>query len=139
MMIAQKHFTKEDVARYVLAAINTRLENDQEKVVPDKGGKVTLEHIFPKSPKDQWSAFMPKDREASDFVYLIGNLSLLEKGRNRGIANSSFEEKKEKAFKLSSLALNQDVAQLEKWSIDEIEARSKRFARLAREIWRADY
>jgi hypothetical protein len=135
----QKSISKDDVARYILIEINSRLEKDVEHTATERNGILTLEHIFPKSPKDAWKPYMPKDKEPSDFVYLIGNLTLLEKGKNRNIGNISFEEKKDKAFKLSTLAINKGIATLPLWALPNIEHRSRQFARIARTIWRLDY
>jgi uncharacterized protein with ParB-like and HNH nuclease domain len=135
----QRSFTKDDIARYVLTEMNSQIERDVEHTATERSGVLTLEHIFPKSPKEAWKPYIPKDKEISDFVYLIGNLTLLEKAKNRNIGNISFEEKKEKAFEPSTLAINKDIASSSVWDIASIEHRSRKFAKLARTIWRLDY
>jgi hypothetical protein len=110
-----------------------------EHITAERSGRLTLEHIFPKNPRDSWRNTIPSDKELSDFVYSIGNLSLLEKGKNRSVGNLSFEEKKDKAFSTSTLAINQEVMNSPVWTVAEIENRSRKFSRIARSIWRLDY
>lgn len=134
----QKRFTKANLARHVLAAINDRLEGDPEKQVAESAGRVTLEHILPKNAGSSWAGALPHGADPSDYVELIGNLTLLERGRNRGIAKASFAEKK-KVYAKSTLQLNDELLKHPKWSHETIEKRSRELAKVAKQIWRLDY
>ncbi|MDQ3848141.1 MAG: HNH endonuclease family protein [Thermoproteota archaeon] len=136
---AQKNFSNPSIARYVLAEINDHVEGDREKMVAERTGRVTLEHVLPRNPDNSWEGAIPADEELSEYVERIGNLTLLEKGKNRGIANTNFKEKKNKAFSQSSLAINQDIASKTKWTHAQIEERAQRLAKHAVAIWRVDY
>ena len=127
------------ITRYILAQINDSLESNHERNVSDGGDKITLEHIMPKKPGTDWQSLIPADEEYEDYVDRIGNLTLLEKGKNKGIANAGFKEKKEKAYSTSTLALNRDLANKSTWTIEEIKTRSKHLAKRAIQIWRSDY
>jgi uncharacterized protein with ParB-like and HNH nuclease domain len=124
----QKKFSKAGIARYILAEINDHLEKDPEHIAAERLGRLTLEHIMPKNPDKNWHGSIPKDTEVSDYVELIGNLTLLEKGKNRGIGNLSFAEKQTNAFSTSTLAINQELRRLSGWDADSIETRSKKYA-----------
>jgi hypothetical protein len=136
---ATRPFTKAPITRYILAALNDSVEKDPERQVAEPTGRMTVEHIMPKNPGKEWRGAVPKDSEPGDFVDLIGNLTLLEKGRNRGIAAAGFREKKARALSQSSLALNKELCREDVWTSTEILARSSHLARLARQIWRIDY
>lgn len=136
---AQRSFSKSGVTRYILAEINDHLENDPEHKVAERTGRINLEHILPKNAGKEWRGAIPTGQDATDYIELIGNLTLLEKGKNRGIAAASFAEKKAKAFKQSTLALNKEIAQHSCWTAKEILARSERLAEIAQRVWRVDY
>ena len=136
---AQKSFSKSSVTRYMLAEINDHLENDPEHRVAERTGRITLEHILPKNSGKEWKGSLPTGEDPADYVELIGNLTLLEKGKNRGIAAASFADKKRKAFVQSTLALNKEIAQCSNWTVSEILARSQRLAKTAQQVWRVDY
>jgi len=136
---ATKSFTKAGVTRYALAQLNDFAERDLEKMVAESSGRITLEHVLPRNPSKDWAGAVPKDDDMEDWVHLIGNLTLLEKGRNRGVATAKFAEKKAKAFSQSSLALNKEIAGYSAWTSKEIRARSQSLAKAARKIWRVDY
>jgi hypothetical protein len=136
---ATKAFTKAGVTRYALAQLNDLIESDPEKMVAESSGRITLEHVLPRNPGRDWVGAIPKDEDAEDYINLIGNLTLLEKGRNRGIAAANFNEKKSKAFGQSTLALNKQIVGFSSWTSKEIRARSQSLAKSAKQIWRVDY
>ena len=135
----QKKLTKPAVARYILAELNDHLQQDPERMVAESTGRVTLEHILPKNPGEEWRGAFAAQHDPSDYVDLVGNLTLLEKGRNRGIANAGFLEKRDKAFADSSLILNQELATMDDWTFEDILQRSKHLAEIAGQLWRLDY
>lgn len=132
-------FSKAPIARYILGELNDHIEQDPEKMVAEKSGRITLEHILPKNPNQKWKGAIPKDETIDDYVDRIGNLTLLEKGRNKGISTLGFEEKKEVAYTGSSLAINQELLKHATWTTEEIEERTKKLAKIARQIWRVEY
>lgn len=79
---------KRKLARHILSAL-------------EKGGKTlvdskmvcasTLEHILPQNPKKDWDEF--DSRDAGEFLWRLGNLTLLESEKNREAANRPFTEK----------------------------------------------
>lgn len=136
---ADKRFSNAAIARYILAELNDALETDREKRVDEGTGRITLEHIMPKTRSKAWTGAADNNEEADEHTDKIGNLTLLEKGKNRGIANVSFEEKKKKAYATSSLALNRDLANVTDWNVNEIRKRSTDLAKVARKVWCLDY
>ncbi len=134
-----KSFTKAGIARYILAEVNAHLEKDAEKTVALQTGRVTLEHILPKNPGSGWKGSIPQGEEIGDYVDLIGNLTLLESGKNKGIGVGEFPEKVSKGFSKSSLVLNNELSKYSTWTSKEISQRSKCLASVAKHIWRVDF
>jgi hypothetical protein len=134
-----RQFTNPGIARYTLAQINDHLESDPERQVAERSGRVTLEHILPKNPGKAWGPISAKGDSITEFVDLIGNLTLLEKGKNRGLGNAGFTEKKEKGYATSGLAINRSLRDEDTWTLESIVTRSKSLAKVAKDVWRADY
>lgn len=136
---AEQTFSKAPIARYVLAEINDSLESDKEKTVAHSSGQITLEHILPLNAGVEWKRSIPKGESSDEYVELIGNLTLLEKGKNRNIANAGFDSKKAGAFTRSSLALNRELLRFTSWTAADIRIRSQELANAAKGVWRVDY
>jgi len=136
---ASRKFTKSIIARYILAEINNHVEQSSEKKVAFEDANVTLEHILPKKPSSDWRDAYMNDEELEEIVEQIGNLTLLERGKNRGVANAAFDKKKKQAFLTSGLAINMEIAAEKEWNAEKIRKRSKRLAKLACEIWKISY
>ena len=136
--VSQK-FTKAAIARYVLCEINNHMEGRSEKEVHFDSSKITLEHILPRNPGSEWKDTFSDEDELTEVVEQIGNLTILERGKNRGIANAPFDVKRSQAFGKSDLALNREIVKCKTWNASEIRKRSKKLAKVACKIWRVDY
>jgi len=136
---AAKRFTKPPIARYVLAGINNSLESTLEKEVSASTRKITLEHILPKNPSKNWQKAYGDQEEFDSILYSIGNLTLLERGKNKGLGNAAFKKKKTDAYSTSLLPINDSVRNEQAWNAETIHARAKSFAKEAAKIWRIDY
>lgn len=124
-------------ARYLLSGLERQSLLRDGKTFADElvPGNVTLEHIFPKSPGDNWSAEVEKDPElAADCLYQLGNMCLLPEV-NRALGNKQFADKKD-VFRKSRLRTTQLVAEYDLWGRTAIEKRQKHFADLAVAEWR---
>jgi len=93
--------------------------------------KSTLEHILPQTPRDRsrWiSDWTEKDREK--WLNRLGNLCLLHKRGNSSAKNHDFIEKKA-FYRQSSLPLTVQIAQHEKWTVEEVIRQHKYLLSLA--------
>ena len=91
------------------------LENHNNREYVDTSNeKITIEHIFPQNPNEDWSASLSLEDFTmfkDNFLNTIGNLTL--SGNNGALSNKSFEAKKEmntndgeQGYKFSRLWLN---------------------------------
>ena len=130
---------KSAMKKYILE----RLENynnkelvDVERLVTD--GTLTIEHIMPQTLTDDWKIALGSNWELTHSKYkdVIGNLTLT--AYNSDYSNSPFLVKKnmpEKGFVFSKLSLNDYVKTCDKWSEDEILARTNILYKNALNIW----
>jgi len=92
---------------------------------------ITIEHIFPKNPSDEWNTdISPEDYFLfkEKFLNTIANLTL--SGNNGALGNKSFKAKKEmnvdgneQGYNFSRLWLNSYLKSLDKWTVAEYEER----------------
>jgi putative uncharacterized protein SCO5329 len=116
-------------ARYILRELEHAKRKTQEVAV-EIPSRVHVEHIYPKTPL-QGREFPNHE----DVVYRLGNLTLLGKGINVAIKNSSFEEKRLK-YKDSDILMTRELLKWDTWTESSIDERQRQLAELAVEIWK---
>lgn len=119
-----------------------RLENydtaeDKDVYRHCEDGEYTIEHIMPQHLTPAWVAALGPDYQQihDKWLHRIANLTLT--AYNGKYSNSSFEEKKRMihGFLDSGIRLNQYVAQKQKWTLEEMEERSKILTQRACKVW----
>ena len=120
----------------------SRLENQYSKEVHDVVKNInertwTIEHIMPQKLTNAWRKSLGEDYDSIhvEWLHRIGNLTLT--GYNSEYSNATFADKKnaENGFNDSVIRLNHDVAQCEKWTLDELKLRNKRLTDKALKLW----
>lgn len=119
------------IVRYILCELERQAGgHDIDRDSPS----FTIEHILPQSPDDGWEVF--SDRDLSSFIYRLGNMALLETGKNKDIGNKPYTDKRA-VFRQSSVLLTRQVAeQNDCWTPERLETRQKQLAKLATSVWR---
>ena len=103
-------------------------------------GEYTIEHILPQNENlsTKWQAALgPNWRHVQEiWLHSLGNLTLT--GYNTEYGDRPFEEKRDMpgGFSESPLRLNQGLGKLDTWDETAIQARAKRLAKRAAEIWK---
>ena len=122
-------------AKRLLFGINA--QEDREARALDYDGS-TVEHILPQSDTywSGWTGFSGIGSEIGNWVYRIGNLTLLGDSDNfaRREFNANFEAKRS-IFEESPFGITREVASAPEWSPDAIRTRSSRLARTAARVW----
>lgn len=123
-----------------------RLENhnNREPVDVTMPG-ITVEHIFPQNPESGWRSTLAPDEYAllgEKYLNTVGNLTL--SGNNGRLGNKTFLDKRdmnenggEQGYRFSRLWLNRDLQGLERWGVEQVEARAERIAKRFLEVWPA--
>lgn len=123
-----------------------KLENWQNRELVTIAGneRITIEHIFPQTPCDEWKLKLPKaeyDTFLNVHLHTIGNLTL--SGNNGSLGNKTFEQKRdmnhdggEQGYSYSRLWLNSHLKTLDKWDIDAYNDRTKILTQRFLQIWK---
>jgi hypothetical protein len=125
------------LARYYLRALEKTAKGEREaEFVPNEEVQdVTLDHVLPLSPGDDWNI---RDEEAEAVQKLLGNMVLMRASDNRDVGNKSFAEKVQ-AYARSGYFTTKMVADEIKWGIDEIKTRQITLAELAVMTWHTSF
>jgi hypothetical protein len=131
---------KAKLARYTLKKIEDYLVEKKspetaERVVDADPKKVNLEHILPQSITPAWKSGFSANIDPADYVYRIGNLTLLTLKLNEKIGNTNFAAKMAH-FAKSELTINDALKKTKKWGDKEIEARQGELAKAALGAWK---
>jgi uncharacterized protein with ParB-like and HNH nuclease domain len=129
------------IARYTLSRISNYLARQAsasggEQITNPDAKQVNLEHVFPQDKPAAWTSAFSNGVDPADYVYRLGNLTLLRVKPNRTAADKSFTEKKRIAFNGSTLKINEFFKGISKWSEREIEQRQDGLAKAAVEVWK---
>ena len=96
----------------------------------------TIEHILPQHPNDSW---MIEDFDFEQYIYRLGNLTLLEQSLNNDIGNESYEEKKKIYLKSAFVTTKNISSSFSQWDATSITERQRDMGRCAKSIWRIDF
>jgi nicotinamide mononucleotide adenylyltransferase len=108
------------------------LENyNNREYVNTNNELITIEHIFPRNPNDDWSSSLSSEEYflfKEKHLNTIGNLTL--SGNNGALSNKSFLDKKEmnkdgneQGYNYSRLWLNNYLKTLDNWDVSKYEER----------------
>ena len=102
-------------------------------------GTYSIEHIMPQHLTPQWVTELGDDYEDihATWLHRLANLTLT--AYNSKYSNNAFSEKRdmEKGYRQSGLRMNTWIANQDKWTLSELEARSNMMAARALTIWPA--
>jgi len=97
----------------------------------------TIEHIVPEKPSTDWESFFPLDQQ-EEYIYMVGNFTLLEENLNNKAGNKTFSEKtllfKESKYKMSREELNYT-----EWNPVVLRKHQDKMARWACSAWKSKY
>jgi len=123
------------VAKYILC----RLETDQSGRACDPDtDPASIEHILAENPTADWAERFPEEKW-DEYIYRLGNLTLLEPALNRQIGNRSYAEKLE-VYVRSKYRMTSILPDLvpEAWTPQIVERRQREMAERAAHLWRSD-
>jgi Protein of unknown function DUF262/Protein of unknown function (DUF1524) len=121
------------IVRYTLCQLEkqiTGIEHDLDS------NTFNIEHILPQKHGTDWPDF--PENQAATPVFRLGNMTLLSTADNRDLGNSSFAHKKT-VYGNSQFSLTQSIdTDNSEWTVERIQARQNKLAKLATAIWRID-
>lgn len=115
------------IAKYILC----KLEKFEYGLTVDRDD-TTLEHILPDNPDESWEW---DDSAIQQYKYRLGNMALLEKGKNSDFGNASYLEKKD-VYSKSSIPSTKKIGDtVNEWSESIITTRQQKMSKIAKGIW----
>lgn len=130
--VATAKVSKSVLARYYLLEFERARRGGSGELEPSTNvSKVNLEHILPQTfNKDIGMSKSDYD----DLLTRLGNQTVMLSEWNRDIGNMLFDKKKP-TFAKSEISLTKELAKLEQFGRDEVDARQQEMADLAPKIW----
>lgn len=124
------------LVRYILAKLETHISGVARDADTDAG---SIEHILPENPSAEWSATFPEELW-EQFIYRLGNLTLLEVSKNRAVGNATYPEKSE-MYPTSAYRMTQQIVEFapDEWTPARLNSRQTALANYAAHIWRSDF
>lgn len=133
-MFNTKNSSHKKQVRYMLYKLEGQLVNGNKyDYLIDDG---TIEHILPENLTEEWENIFSED-EHNRNVYKVGNFSLLERKKNKEIADHSFETK-QSVYKTSKYALSNGI-DVSDWNINTLKHRQSELAKVACGIWKVEF
>lgn len=132
---SEKSLTQSALARYTLRKINDHLEHKSGSIANKNAFALNVEHVFPQKPDMiDWPEFTNFD--PTEWIYRLGNMTLLSSSLNKKVSNASFAEKLQKGYLLGKpLPISERVFNASAWTPSEIQSRQGEMAELAVRIW----
>jgi len=122
--------------KYILMRINgERFDNRNSKV--EYGNNVTIEHILPQTPNNEYWLDRFGDQHWRDtWTDRLGNLVPLDGRKNYKVSNKPFSKKYEEYFaKKSDFPLVNELEGYDDWTPENLRERHERLKQEAEEIW----
>ncbi|EMA54989.1 DUF262 domain-containing protein [Halococcus thailandensis] len=122
--------------RYILMRLNIeRFDNRNRKV--EYGSNVSIEHILPQTPTDEyWTSRFDDERMRDDWADRMGNLVPLDGRKNYQASNKPFPEKYDDYFaKKSDFPLVTELEDYGEWTPEHLRDRHEKLRQEALDIW----
>lgn len=116
--------------RYILFELENQMSNNSYDF---EEHNATIEHILPENPSEEWETYFSKN-VLENYVFRIGNYTLLEEDKNRDIGNKIYAEKIT-VFETSGFEMTKKINFLE-WNANTLDKRQSDLAKIATSIWR---
>lgn len=111
--------------RFTLRIIFDKIETYKNPAPVDLS-KLSIEHLMPQSPTKAWLDALGVDEETYERnLHRLGNLTLATKPDNSKMQNKPWEYKKAILADTAHLTMNQLILEKEKWTIADIDERTK--------------
>lgn len=122
--------SKKKLARYILYSLENQIAGTEKNFEDDTA---TIEHILPENPSDEWEEIFTQE-EHENYVYRLGNLTLLESAKNNDCGTKSFSEK-QKIYQQSQYQMTKQIDYPE-WTVNQIRLRQENLAKTAKTVWK---
>jgi hypothetical protein len=98
----------------------------------------TIEHILPENPGNNWEQNFSPDQQ-TDFIYRLGNYTLLEASKNQKLTNTIQFSQKLEAYKTSSYKITNNFLDYEDWTRSTLQQHQDQMAKWGKSIWKSAF
>lgn len=99
----------------------------QNNSAPVDFSKLSIEHLMPQTPTQDWFVALQTDRETYERNYnRLGNLTLATRSDNSRMGNKVWEYKNQILVSTAHLKMNIEILKKDRWNMAEIEERTKK-------------
>ena len=126
---------KKDLAKYILVKIENQIAGQDYQYEENLS---TIEHILPENPGSIWEDMFPSAIQ-EDYIYRLGNYTLLEAAINHSLDNNVSFEEKLIHYKNSRYTLSNEYCNYEKYKPEIIAHRQNKMAKVAKGIWKSSF
>ena len=131
-MISSKRY--KNLVRYILFSIENQVAPAEYDFTD---AKATIEHILPENPPEHWEEFFKVD-EQENYIYRLGNTTLIEEKKNNNCGTKPFNEKLI-IYKTSSYKITNEHTNYTEWMPDTLRKRQTKMAGWATTVWKINY
>lgn len=122
--------SKKKLTRYILYSLENQIAGTERNFEDETA---TIEHILPENPLDEWKDSFTQE-EQENYVYRLGNLTLLESAKNNDCGTKPFSEK-QKIYQQSQYQMTKQIDYPE-WTANQIRSRQENLAKIAKTVWK---
>ncbi|HRH42708.1 MAG TPA: DUF262 domain-containing HNH endonuclease family protein [Pyrinomonadaceae bacterium] len=121
---------KKKLARFILFSLENQIAGTDRHFEDETA---TIEHILPENPTLDWEQYFPLG-EQENYIYRLGNLTLLESSKNNNCGTKPFLDKQE-IYKLSQYKMTEQIDYPE-WTANQVRSRQENLAKTAKTVWK---
>lgn len=122
------------LVKYILGKLEVQYGGNEPEL---NSKQLSIEHILPESPTEDWvQLFQGVDIE--NYIYRLGNFTLLEANKNRDADRKPFEEKKV-IYQTSNFGQTKQSITAESWNPKSVNDRQRDLANRALTVWKINY
>jgi hypothetical protein len=122
------------LAKYILSKLEVQYGGTAPSITSKN---LTIEHILPQNPTDEWILAFP-NVDTQEYIYRLGNLTLLESSKNNEADRKSFSEK-QALYQTSHYKLTAAQLDFLEWNAGAVSKRQADMANKAATVWKINY
>lgn len=119
------------LVRYILFSLENQISDKKYDFLDSS---ITIEHILPENPVQEWETYFSIDDQVQ-YVFRLGNYTLLEESKNKDCYNFLYDEKV-KIYRQSSFKITAQDGIYDDWNSERVMERQKKLARYAKTVWK---
>ncbi|MBI5726468.1 MAG: HNH endonuclease [Ignavibacteriales bacterium] len=123
-----------NLVKYILVEMENAISETDNQF---EDATSTIEHILPENPGTEWEINFPANEQA-DYIYLLGNYSLLEANLNKKASDKSFADKSQ-VYALSKYRMSKVELNYTSWNPVILRQHQDKMAKWACGVWKSKY